>query len=350
MVGIFPVVNPYAKPRPFAAHNGAMGRQSQQRNSQKKRAHHLAARNNPKKKKKRKPKKGDQITLFREAAFDALRDCVVCRARELKKFLPGTRIPKRVHHELCILNTKTKGKGNLSEETSAAVQEEKRLEKLYNTPLTEEERGSWRHSTKENGEAFFAPKQAATNSQPTMPTTTATAVEMTDSVEETEAEVTPNLLCEQVTKLVSDVDFKEKHNNKNAPIAVIALAEVIIPLINKDASVFETFFNGITMVVPSCKDNIQPFYHSIVGSKFLLVDWSRMGCCVPCPNSPCNGFMKNTRTNYSKNKTLFPIFNLDTAPSWCIVQSMINTPLRQDMHSQTRTVTSRDQLPTYLKF
>jgi hypothetical protein len=33
---------------------------------------------------------------------------------------------------------------------------------------------------------------------------------------------------------------------------------------------------------------------------------------VPCPD----------RANFSKNKTLFPIFGLDGAPAWCIVQSM----------------------------
>lgn len=35
--------------------------------------------------------------------------------------------------------------------------------------------------------------------------------------------------------------------------------------------------------------------------------------------------MENDRTNFSKNETLFPIFDLVGAPSWCMVQVMVCT-------------------------
>jgi hypothetical protein len=78
------------------------------------------------------------------------------------------------------------------------------------------------------------------------------------------------------------------------------------------------------MVVPPATGNINPHYHSIVGQKLLLVDWENTHGIIglPCPDTGCNGLLCNDRTNWSKNKTLFPIFGLDGPPSWCMVQSM----------------------------
>jgi hypothetical protein len=42
---------------------------------------------------------------------------------------------------------------------------------------------------------------------------------------------------------------------------------------------------------------------------------------VRCPRC-ANGVMVNDRTNFSKSKSLFPIFGMDGPPSWCIVQVM----------------------------
>jgi len=90
-------------------------------------------------------------------------------------------------------------------------------------------------------------------------------------------------------------------------------------------------FNGISMEVPACPEaHDNPHYHSIVGTKLLYVDWERThGVRVPCPDGTCGGMLgyydrlKNkTRSNYSKNKTLFPIFNLDGQPTWCIVMKL----------------------------
>ena len=46
------------------------------------------------------------------------------------------------------------------------------------------------------------------------------------------------------------------------------------------------------------------------------------GLKIECPDAACDGVLKNTRTNFSKNKTLFPIFRIDAGPSWCMVQTM----------------------------
>jgi len=122
-----PIVNPYArKNHNNGPHNGEMGRQSQQRNSQQKRGFALASKNNP----PRKNKKGDQQTLVGGIAFDAEKDCVMCRAYARRRFLGNSvTIPHRQHHKLCPSDRKTRGQGELHQQTLAAAAEEKRLAK-----------------------------------------------------------------------------------------------------------------------------------------------------------------------------------------------------------------------------
>ena len=102
---------------------------------------------------------GSPTNSFRfTVAFDPLRDCQVCKAQALAKVMEKVRIPKRTHHPQCIKNTKTKGKGQLSLRAMATLTEEKRLKALYEQPLDDSQKGSGRHTTKEAGNAFFAPR------------------------------------------------------------------------------------------------------------------------------------------------------------------------------------------------
>lgn len=75
------------------------------------------------------------------------------------------------------------------------------------------------------------------------------------------------------------------------------------------------------MVVPACQgDPLNPQHHSVTNQKLLCVDWEwTHGMEVPCPDPVCEGTLKSDRTNFSKNKTLFPTCGLDGSPSWCIV-------------------------------
>jgi len=90
-----PLVNPYAKPRqavPVVAHNAAnMGRQSQHHvANQHKRKFKLCDNSNTKR------RKGDQLTLQGNVAFNPEVDCKVCKAKHIHKFIiPGYPIPKR---------------------------------------------------------------------------------------------------------------------------------------------------------------------------------------------------------------------------------------------------------------
>jgi hypothetical protein len=70
-----------------------------------------------------------------------------------------------------------------------------------------------------------------------------------------------------------------------------------------------------------CKNSVDATYHSVVGQKLLLVDWKRYypNLALLCPT--CGGDLKQHRTNFSQNKTLFPIFGLDGPPAWAMVMA-----------------------------
>jgi len=328
------MTNPYAKRRPFVAlvahNNQEMGRQSQQRVSNTKRAYQLASTG-----KTNKKRKGEQLTLEGRAAFNPQKDCIVCRARHLATIVQGARVPNRAHSVYCPKNKTTKGLGPISEQNLATAVEEQRLKELFERPLNMNEKASSKHCTAAAATAFFAPKKKA----PGKP-------KETDEPPPQGIDVAPPInFVKGVSDLVADAAFRDKHKAKSAPLAMMAFAEFVVANVVK--SKFPDHFAGVTMVVPPSPEAINnPHYHSIVGQKFLYVDWKRCGVTVPCPNRNCKGLLKNDRTNFSKNKTLFPLFNLDGPPSWCIYMKMVCTCCKRDFDSNSVEVLL--SLPAYV--
>jgi len=110
-----------------------------------------------------------------------------------------------------------------------------------------------------------------------------------------------------------------------APLAMLAFAKTVVDKItlNKEVDV-QRHFDGITIAVPANDQNLEPQCHSIVGQKLLYVDWYKMYGLDGVPCQRCNrGHLKNDRTNYSKNKILFPIFVMEGPPIWAMVMSMV---------------------------
>ena len=102
---------------------------------------------------------------------------------------------------------------------------------------------------------------------------------------------------------------------------MLALAMVVVDEIVRK-KLESLYFNGLPFTVPHY-NHAGPQYHSIMGQKLLLVDWMKthgLSSC-PCPDASCAGSLSNDRTNFSKNKVLFPIFGIDAPPSWCVVMS-----------------------------
>jgi len=304
-------VNPYAKkPRSFNAHDEEnVGRQSQQRvSNQHKRKCKLCSNNNSKR------KKGDQLTLEGTVAFQSDRDCRICKAKSIAKFCPGYPIPKRAHHTLCIHNKRTKGCGVLTSQGMANLDDVKRY-KALTAPIQPSEQHSGVYATKAAGDAFFAKKPAATLKRaPSLPML---------PLKEPQPALTPNDLCQAVVDRVEDSNLCEKHKAKGAPLAMLALAEEVVEKVIRTKETL-AYFNGMTLTVPHCENAYHnPHYHSTVGQKLMLVDWEHeYKLDMSCPAAACQGVLRNTRTNFSKNKTLFPIYGIEGPPIWCIVQSM----------------------------
>jgi hypothetical protein len=178
-------------------------------------------------------------------AFKAERYCEICRAKELKRTLPETRIPHIGHHPLCLLNIKTKGKGNVSAQTEATLKEAKCLESLFSKPLEPHENGSWKHSTKEAGITFFQPRKTTINTKmkpDNKPENNNPTLNKDD--------VGAREICKGVAELVENTSFCEKHNNKVAPLAMIAFATVISKKIICGNVVLSNYFCGLSREVP----------------------------------------------------------------------------------------------------
>ena len=216
-----------------------------------------------------------------------------------------------------MLNTTTRGLGELSVQSIAGIENNKRC-KALTAPIKSTEMCSGRHITNRAAANFFKPRL--------IPKTMTTTGEEEEHID----------FSKGVGELVANTEFRDKHKNKGAPLAMIAFANLVAEKIVRQKELFMECFNGNEIVVPNCEHN-DPHYHSIIGTKLLHIDWERThGMQVPCPDGACDGTLKSDRSNFSKNKTLFPVFGLDGslfgAWSWCwyaLVAGVDSTPMRQ---------------------
>ena len=193
---------------------------------------------------------------------------------------------------------------------------------LFETPLTEAEKCSGQHMTREATDAFFAPREHVVEVAAVPATTTTTS--LPHPKQSTTNAVAADELHGGVTAAMNDPMFVESHKSSTAPLAMLAFAKVVMKSIVHDKQINTlSHFDGMSITVPSLNKFMEPHYHSIAGQKLLCVDWKRMyNLEIPCLR--CNrGVLKNDRTNFSKNKILFPIFMLEGPPQWAMVQSMV---------------------------
>ena len=250
-----------------------------------------------------------------ERAFDPAKDCKQCKAKALAVALGTQNIPHRKHDPRCSNNRRTKGV--TSETTLAENINQRRLQRHFSTPLTAAEKADRRYTLAAAVASFFAPRRR-TNTNPTREPTPQPNMEVPDEII---SQADGNSFCKAVNTKLEDQEYCKATKKKcRAPLAMAAFAKVVEDTIIHRREY--SSFNGLTLQVPACPDMYNsPQYHSIVGQKLLLVDWiNQFGLEVPCPC--CDGVMVNKRTNYSKNKILFPIFGIDGPPQWCMVQHM----------------------------
>jgi len=325
------VANPYLKrAQQNAVSKKTMGPQSQRRINLVQRTAQLKANNIGYTK-----RKGLQLTLTGDAAFDPNVNCPVCKAKRI-----GYPAPHRPHHQLCPNNRRTKG--ITSATTIESNKFSKKLEAHFSAPPQPHEKYSSRNNTAAAADAFFATRKRA----PGAATEQTTKKKMKTS-STTTTTLTPEDLFKSFTQKMEDPTFVESNKSKGAPLAVLAVATAVgESVLHPNAPVkFGDVFDGLAMKVPDCfMANTNPEYHSVVGQTLLVVDWKRaFGLEVPCPT--CNNPLQNDRTNWSKNKTLFPIFGLEGAPQWAIVMTMKCPCCKQRFNANDGAILCR--LPAY---
>ncbi len=340
-----PPPNPYARTvvtataarekengRPQGSQVNNMGPQSQRRLTLNERTHHMQSQSHRKK---------VQQTLFGEQAFDPSKNCAKCR---------GGKASHKGHHEKCWNNPRKRN------QSQAMTVEEKRLKLLYETPLTEAQKCSGKYLTRESTEAFFAPRENTTTATASAVTTTQFTNNNNNTAATTEigGGIVRSVdldLYTGVKNLVKDPNFLKLHASSRTPLAMLAFAQVVIDKIIRNKQIdSQKYFNGLTITVPTNHDNNldpDPQYHSIVGQRFLYVDWHKMfGLEIPCGRCNRGGFLKNDRTNYSKNRALFPVYMIDTAPMWCMVMSMVCSCCKRRVNANDSEILCR--LPAFV--
>ena len=148
---------------------------------------------------------------------------------------------------------------------------------------------------------------------------------------------------EYISQMSCDKEFRDISQKSSVPIPVYAAAKYftdnILPkrvISKKTKKFYDTEYAteeinryrnnfGDNMFVQfqlhNHKGSLDPYIHSICGVRLYIVQWELFSpqLCLPCPNEGCNGNLCHTRTNFSKNKNLFPIYRLDGQPDWAII-------------------------------
>ena len=300
------------------------------------------------------PKQKTQISLFGTRAFDSSRDCEICVAKQYCKETGQGTVPHRTHHIKCSFYRSPKEK--------EAAREEKKLLKL-NKGLSAKDRGTMKGIRKEDGEAFFGPKDPPPSSNqfglkpPPTPATSSpikpSGVGPVDnvpmhspSVPDDPPEDVPEESPEaKLYKHVSDYCNDPLNASEKAPLAVCAIADYVrrhmIPssafskttnqypdteYTRNKLSCLQRYFptQSMTMTVPKHRvpgECPNPFYHSVEGQDFLVVFWQLHfpGLVICCPSCGEGSNLVVDRAKFSSNKDLFPIFHMHKPPSWAML-------------------------------
>ncbi len=86
------------------------------------------------------------------------------------------------------------------------------------------------------------------------------------------------------------------------------------------------FKNGTATFTFPCDDKStkpSPFYHSIEGMKVIFLNWELMvpGLELGCTNPECSGCLIRTRSDFSKRRTLLPIFEFGGDITWANIMN-----------------------------
>ena len=334
---------------------GRMGIQSQHRQGSIKASKRAAT---GKKKVQRK------VNNVKKRAFDRWLDCPICSARErIRKGEKGVRIPHDPHDELCPKNRKTKGwktKNQLdieAEEARILAINTAPIEVLPPPIIRPEDNPKRLHS-------IFVPDHLKTTQQKQPPkdnqpsdcnkknisaTVSVLAVDPSNRIQNPTAirEAVDDRLrqlhgenCDRLsfihkasypTYIGLAVDYvlsTFRHNKSISTGPGLPTTSIFIQAYENYRAFFPpgsvgfTFPTDFNPTNPNPKTS-SPLYSFLEGQSIIHLDWKLIApsCKLNCPHCARERAMvplDHDRTNWSKNKTLFPIWGNKGMPTWCI--------------------------------
>ena len=276
--------------------------------------------------------------------------CLVCKAMDQRSKGLDVRIPKRAHFVLCPKNRKTKGQSYMSVFVN---KEAAKNITINNAPI--EPAAIPPNSTTYKG--FFSPRQqtprTTTDTQfpvPNMPLPPSPVQSTTVKIQSLVA--APRLRKEVDCRMKEYLQEQSYTWLKKAkyPAAIGLLVDFIVgkvehrkpadlhiqlptTLANHNAmEVYHSFFppGETCFTIPQHHKKHthdvapSPYYDAIAGNKIYFIDWKLIYppttlYCFNCKNNGTHSDLVHDRTNFSKNKTLFPLWDHSGVPSWCVV-------------------------------
>jgi hypothetical protein len=283
-------------------------------------------------------------------AFIQIENCAICKARHLTARGIPTRVPKRRHHKACPLNTKTRG---ASERTVFVNNEAARNLAANRAAIANKTSGS-------AYQGFFA---VGTNHRRTTTVGPSTATATATATASTGLSITTAVSISDPTSLRRELDERMKilesegtdyHwlDQKKYPAAIGLLVDYICSLfqhrkptnsansatpetVAKQEAIgkYRAFFPAgslsftFGMDMNGKNEPPSPHYHALEGQSILHVDWKLAFpsvdlLCYQCLHfSNTEQHLVHDRTNFSKNKTLFPMWTNSGLPTWCVVMN-----------------------------
>ena len=309
---------------------------------------------------KMKYKRTQQSAIDGGLAFDAQRDCKVCRAKCLINSGFPTTVPKRAHHTRCPKNRKTQG---MSEMTVYVERQAAQNLAANRAPIIAAPPGT-------PSQNIFEKKITNRTIPPTKPSSTSPSHPWTTKASDRLAR--PKNLRRELESRMKDLErgdeegrtYKWALNNKY-PVAVGLLVEYMCSLFvhkrrqqSNNNSLHPTttpaaqeaiaryrqfFLPGslsftFPMEVNDQGNSPSPHYHALEGQTILLVDWKLAFpsvdlLCYNCKHvsqEKADRQLEHFRSNFSDKKSMFPIWSHSGLPTWCVAMKY------QCLHCKTR--------------
>ena len=172
----------------------------------------------------------------------------------------GSQIPHRSHHKRCNLNRKTRGGGGQAT-TYRANKATVALRRAINTPLSAQEKGTGKYTTKDNLAAFMAPRnncarpqKSFIQSEETIPDWCMPVATSTQQNVESNGSVTASVPVKNFKREILHRVNTCKFTVTTAPKTMLALASYVQDkcLGNKrEVMELKSFFSGIKFCVPA---------------------------------------------------------------------------------------------------